>query len=739
MPEIQGASCTRTDQAASVTVVICAYSNNRWDTLRTALDVTRKQMSFSDELLIIIDHNEHLLEKCRESFTGCLAIANRHSRGLSGARNTALEVAHGSIIVFLDDDAVPLDGWLDALRAPYTDEHVAGVGGMARPHWFAGHPPAWFPEEFLWVVGCSHRGLPSQPSPVRNLLGANMSFRRTVFDQVGGFAEHMGRIGERPLGCEETEFSIRLTQASPKAILLYEPKAKVEHHVAEQRASLTYFSKRCWAEGLSKAEVSRRVGRSSALSTERQYTSRVLPRAVWQGLRDCASGDIWGATRSLAVVWGLFITTAGYCAGSLRQPAALSSQGAAAQRRRALPSAAHPASPVSKSSLAVGPASSLSGVTESRPLRVLVVTARFFPDLGGTETHVHEVTRRMAKRGDLDLTILTTDRSGRLAVREEIDGFRVLRCRSYPRYRDYYFAPGLYGLIRAGRYDVIHCQGIHTAVPIIAMISAIRAGIPYVVTFHTGGHSSGLRRQIRNTQWHVLEPLLRRATTLVAVSRFEQRIFQKACRLEASRFRLVQNGGGLLASAGRATRIEGRIVSSGRLEQYKGHQRLIEALPIVQQSIPGATLRILGSGPYEARLRALVEALGLKSSVTIEYIAPTERRRMAESLAQAAVFAVMSEYEAHPVAVMEALALGIPTVGLDTAGIADLVEDGLVEGVPHDASATTIARTLIAALNRRDPRPPVVLPTWENAANDLAQIYQHAAGAGLRSPGSCDP
>jgi GT2 family glycosyltransferase len=272
MPEIQDARCTRTDQSASITVVICAYSDNRWDTLRTAVDVTRKQMRFTDELLVVIDHNEYLFEQCRESFTECIVIANRHSRGLSGARNTALEVARGSIIVFLDDDAVPLGGWLDALRAPYIDKRVAGVGGIARPRWFASQPPAWFPAEFLWVVGCSHRGLPSQSSAVRNLLGANMSFRKTVFDQVGGFAEHMGRIGERPVGCEETEFSIRLTKANPKAILLYEPKAQVDHHIAKQRASLTYFSKRCWAEGLSKAEVSRQVGRSSALSTERQYT-----------------------------------------------------------------------------------------------------------------------------------------------------------------------------------------------------------------------------------------------------------------------------------------------------------------------------------------------------------------------------------------------------------------------------------------------------------------------------------
>jgi glucosyl-dolichyl phosphate glucuronosyltransferase len=322
MPEVQDAACAKTGQPGSITVVICAYSDDRWDTLRTAVDVTRKQMSFDDELLVIVDHNDSLFKRCLESLPECKIVESHRSRGLSGARNTALDVAHGSIIVFLDDDAVPFDGWLDALRAPYRDKRVQGVGGMARPRWFAGQAPAWFPEEFLWVVGCSHRGLPSKLSAVRNLLGANMSFRKTAFDQIGGFAEHMGRIGDRPRGCEETELSIRLTQAKPEGILLYEPKAQVAHHIAQKRASLVYFSRRCWAEGLSKAEVARRVGQSSALSTERQYSSRVLPRAVWQGLCDSAAGDMWGAARSIMVVWGLFVTAAGYCAGSVHRPSA---------------------------------------------------------------------------------------------------------------------------------------------------------------------------------------------------------------------------------------------------------------------------------------------------------------------------------------------------------------------------------------------------------------------------------
>jgi len=199
------------------------------------------------------------------------------------------------------------------------------------------------------------------------------------------------------------------------------------------------------------------------------------------------------------------------------------------------------------------------------------------------------------------------------------------------------------------------------------------------------------------------------------------------CHLDESRFRVIQNGGELPISAARTNVIPGRIVSSGRLERYKGHQRVIEALPIVQQSIPNASLQILGSGPYERQLRTLIKNLGLECSVTIDLIPPDDREQMAQTLSRAAVVAAMSDYEAHPVAVMEALALGIPTVGLDTAGVADLIEDGLVEGVPRDASADTAARILVEALHGRRTNGAGNVPTWNMAASDLAHIYMEAA------------
>jgi len=365
------------------------------------------------------------------------------------------------------------------------------------------------------------------------------------------------------------------------------------------------------------------------------------------------------------------------------------------------------------------------------PIRVLVVTPQYLPDLGGIEQHVHATATRIARRGDIELTVLATDRTGTRPVLADGGGFPVRRVRAWPRHRDYYVAPGLARVIRDGDFDLIHCQGIHTAVPILAMRAARRAGRPYLVSLHTGGHSSGLRNRLRATQWRALGPWLRGAAAVVAVSRSEQRLFETTSRLDPARMRVIRNGGDLgeRATPEPAEQVPHQIVSCGRLERYKGHHRAIEALALVRREIPDATLRILGAGPYEAALRKRARALGLEQAVRIDYIEPGERGAMAAALAGATVFAALSDYEAHPVSVMEALTLGVPVVGLRTPGLADLAEDGLVRGLPADASPATIAAGLVTVLRSPGPvGPGAGLPSWDETAAELAGLYLELCG-----------
>lgn len=302
-------------RTVTATVVVCAYTERRWDVLLDSLRAAAAQAGPADEVLLVVDHNEGLLRRARAAVpAGVRAVASTGRRGLSGARNTGVAESSRDVVVFLDDDAVPAPGWLEGLLAPFADDGVVGAGGVARPAWQAPRP-AWFPEEFLWVVGCTYRGIPEREHAVRNPIGASMAFRVDALRRAGGFSEDLGRVGTLPLGCEETELSIAVAAQHPGSRIVHVPASVVRHHVTPERTRWSYFVSRCWSEGLSKAAVSRLHGAGAALSAERSYTTRVLPAAVVVGVRDALRGDLTGLGRAGAVVAGLAVTAVGYMRG----------------------------------------------------------------------------------------------------------------------------------------------------------------------------------------------------------------------------------------------------------------------------------------------------------------------------------------------------------------------------------------------------------------------------------------
>jgi cellulose synthase/poly-beta-1,6-N-acetylglucosamine synthase-like glycosyltransferase len=299
----------------TVSVVVCAYTMARAALLDRALSSVRSQTHPALEILLVVDHCRDLLDRSRAMAGGVRVCASTERRGLSGARNTGVARAHGDVVAFLDDDAAAAPDWLARLVRPYANPHVVGVGGHVIAEWEGGRP-AWFPREFDWVVGCSYVGQPTDTAVVRNPIGANMSFRRQALVAAGGFSADVGRVGTRPTGCEETEVSIRLTCRDPASMIVLEPRAIVRHHVPRDRSRWSYFWRRCWAEGLSKASVSRLADQRAALSSERAYVLHVLPRAAVLGLADAARRrEVGGAARAVAIGAGLTVTASGFVLG----------------------------------------------------------------------------------------------------------------------------------------------------------------------------------------------------------------------------------------------------------------------------------------------------------------------------------------------------------------------------------------------------------------------------------------
>jgi len=300
-------------------VIVCAYDLGRWARTVDAVRSVLVQDAPVGEVVVVIDHNPELLERARAAWPDhpVRVVASGGAPGLSGARNTGVAAASSEIVAFLDDDAVAEPTWILRLLAAYSDPTVVACGGGVVPA-LGGRRPGWWPLEFDWIVGCSYLGLPTVRADVRNVIGANMSARREAVLEAGGFPEGIGRVGARPVGCEETDLLIRLAQRRPGARVVYEPTALVHHWVPPARLSWRYFRSRCLAEGLSKAQVAVRVGSDRALASERSYALKVLPRGMVMGVR---AGT---PMRAVAIAAGLTLTTAGYVGGRLGRASRLS-------------------------------------------------------------------------------------------------------------------------------------------------------------------------------------------------------------------------------------------------------------------------------------------------------------------------------------------------------------------------------------------------------------------------------
>ena len=307
-----------TDTILDASVIICAYTEKRWDDLVAAIESVQQQNA--REIVVVVDHNPALLTQVQAYFPGVIGIENSEPQGLSGARNSGVAIAQGTLVAFLDDDAMAEPDWLARLCRCCEDPQVMGTGGTVEPYWLS-KQPKWFPEEFYWTLGCTYQERPEKPIVVRNPFGGCTCYRRELFEAVGGFRTGIGRDrSARPMGGEETELCIRARQHWPERIFLYEPGAIIHHRIPAARATWRYFRTRCYAEGLSKAVVAQYVGTKDGLASERSYIVSNLVRGVTHGLKDTfVRHDIAGIARAGAIVAGLITTMSGYLVGSIKQ------------------------------------------------------------------------------------------------------------------------------------------------------------------------------------------------------------------------------------------------------------------------------------------------------------------------------------------------------------------------------------------------------------------------------------
>lgn len=295
----------------TVSVIICAYTEDRWSLLEDCVASVEAQTAPPIEIILCIDHNEELLRRSEQHFVwgrsaGAIpltVVANKYDGHLGSARNTAAEIASGEVLAFLDDDATAAADWLEQLIAPYSNSCVAAVGGAPLPV-FEEQRPRWFPREFDWVFGCAYSGLPSARAQLAHLIGANMSVRRSALQEISGFHSD---------NHDDMDMCLRLAFAQYN--ILYEPLAVVSHFVPAARTTWRYFWRRCYFVNLGKVEAFANMQGAAHLGAELAFVGRIITRGIPAGMHQALRGDLYGLVRAGAMVAGIVLASLGHLSG----------------------------------------------------------------------------------------------------------------------------------------------------------------------------------------------------------------------------------------------------------------------------------------------------------------------------------------------------------------------------------------------------------------------------------------
>lgn len=256
-----------------------------------------------------------------------------------------------------------------------------------------------------------------------------------------------------------------------------------------------------------------------------------------------------------------------------------------------------------------------------------------------------------------------------------------------------------------------------------------------------------LRRLIFHGKYVMQGRAAREADLCVPPSAFAARIVQQAFGVEAARLRVVHNGvpAEFLRyerDVGRAA--DGPLVFFGRFEETKGVDTLVEALARLGEAAPPTLL--IGKGTLEADLRERIRVAGLGDRVRL--LPWMTHDELAETLTTARLAALPSRVENFSLAVLSALAVGVPTISTTVGGTPEIIthdETGLLvaPGCP-DALADAIARLLaeptlaesLAEAGRRRVREQL---TWEAAAAAFERLYRTLPHVEATAPAMAPP
>jgi glycosyltransferase involved in cell wall biosynthesis len=366
--------------------------------------------------------------------------------------------------------------------------------------------------------------------------------------------------------------------------------------------------------------------------------------------------------------------------------------------------------------------------------RILIVSPRFPPAIGGLERLVQELAERLVRRG-LAVDVATTDPTGTLPAVEESCGITIRRFHTVANDSVFFVSPALTRWLwrEVGNYDVIHAHSYHTPLAFAATAAGRRHGIPVVLTpvYHGTGHSP-MRSLLHRPYRPFGARVVRGVRAVICLSEAERSLVTRDFG-DSRRTVVIPPGVDLerIRNASRPPESRGPIVLSvGRLESYKRVDSLVAAIAFLP---PNHRIVVVGDGPERVRLETLARERGVAERV--EFTGFIADAALDGWLRAADVIVSLSTAESFGLTLLEGAAGGARVVASDIAAhreVAGYLPAGAVSLVQVAATPQKVAEEIVSAVARRlDPAEVAsAVPSWDRMADRVLRVYRRCTSRG---------
>ncbi len=358
-------------------------------------------------------------------------------------------------------------------------------------------------------------------------------------------------------------------------------------------------------------------------------------------------------------------------------------------------------------------------------MKIAQVCPRFYPDIGGVETHVYEISKRLAKKFGVE--VLTTDPSGKLPKIENIEGVTVRRFKSLAPGDAYYFSLDLYRYLkkRSTEYDLIHAHNYHAFPALFAALSKKDNKFIFTPHYHAHGHSF-FRNLLHKPYKTFGKKIFRKADAVICVSNYEKCLVLENFSVDENKIHVIPNGINLeeFSDVDKIKKQKDkslkRILFVGRIEKYKGLDYVVKALKHLPENF---VLEVVGKGSYKPKIVNLAKEMGVADR--IKFYQDLSREELVRRYAEADVLVLLSKHEAYGIVVAEALAAKTPCVVAKTSALGEWVDNRNVYGVRYPIDVDTLAELIKKSVELSVVESSKLM-SWDDVTMKTKRVYERA-------------